>query len=379
MDSIHQLCLDDARNMVAVKDKSIDLVVTSPPYPMIEMWDDTFKLFNPEIEKALSKKDGNRAFELMHGVLQVVWEEIQRVLVPGGIACINIGDATRTINDLFQLYPNHAAIVSSFRQLGFTQLPTILWRKPTNSPNKFMGSGMLPPGAYVTLEHEYILIFRKGNRREFTDKRAAQKRRESAYFWEERNIWFSDVWFDLIGAQQMLTGNTSRNRSGAFPLQLPFRLINMFSMIGDTVLDPFLGTGTTMLAAMCAGRNSLGYECDEGLLSIVLEKIAEVPTIGAHILEDRMNAHLDFVETRSALKGDLKYRNRHYGFPVMTRQEIELQLVKVQNLQFKSNNRFVVRYQDDQKEPVVSDGVQGPALPDTATIRSGRGRQLKIF
>jgi DNA modification methylase len=379
MDSIHQLYLDDARNMEAIKDKSIDLVVTSPPYPMIEMWDDTFKSLNPDIEEALTKGDGNRAFELMHTVLQSVWEEVQRVLVPGGIACINIGDATRTLNDLFQLHPNHATIVSIFRQLGFTQLPTILWRKPTNSPNKFMGSGMLPPGAYVTLEHEYILIFRKGNRRAFPDKSAAQKRRESAYFWEERNIWFSDVWLNLIGAQQMLTGNSNRNRSGAFPLELPSRLINMFSTVGDTILDPFLGTGTTMLAAMCTGRNSLGYECDHGLLSTILEKIAAVPALAAQILEDRINAHLDFVETRTATKGDLKYRSRHYGFPVMTRQEIELQFARVQNLQFQSNNRFAVRYQTAPAEPTVSGAVQAPALKGTTKITSGRGRQLKIF
>ena len=84
----------------------------------------------------------------------------------GGIACINIGDATRTLNDVFCLYQNHTRIASSMLRIGFLSLPCILWRKQTNAPNKFMGSGMMPPGAYVTLEHEYVLILRKGNKKE---------------------------------------------------------------------------------------------------------------------------------------------------------------------------------------------------------------------
>jgi DNA modification methylase len=121
------------------------------------------------------------------------------------------------------------------QKLGFSALPAILWRKQTNAPNKFMGSGMMPPGAYVTLEHEYILILRKGNKREFTSIKEKQNRRESAFFQEERNFWFSDVWMDLKGTTQNLFDNKATERSAAYPFELPYRLISMFSVKSDTV------------------------------------------------------------------------------------------------------------------------------------------------
>ncbi len=97
----------------------------------------------------------------MHDILNRAWEECHRVLSDNGFVCINIGDATRTLGKEFRLFPNHAAIIDFFLKKGCCALPDIHWRKPTNAPNKFMGSGMYPAGAYVTYEHEYILIFRK--------------------------------------------------------------------------------------------------------------------------------------------------------------------------------------------------------------------------
>jgi DNA modification methylase len=154
----HQIYFQDSKNMEALPSGTVDLVVTSPPYPMIEMWDSMFTGQNVEIGNALEKGDGPAAFEMMHMELEAVWQEVWRILKQGGIACINVGDAARTINSRFMLYPNHSRILNQFLKLGFQALPAILWRKQTNAPNKFMGSGMLPPSAYVTLEHEYILI-----------------------------------------------------------------------------------------------------------------------------------------------------------------------------------------------------------------------------
>src|ERR1035438_3159780 len=145
----HNIIIDRAQKMDSIATNSIELVVTSPPYPMIEMWDDIMTKQNPEIYEALNKNNGRLAFELMHQELDKVWSEVNRVLIPGGFACINIGDATRTIDKEFALYPNHSRIISSFLKLGLTNLPNILWRKQTNAPNKFMGAGMLPSGAYV--------------------------------------------------------------------------------------------------------------------------------------------------------------------------------------------------------------------------------------
>ena len=211
---------------------------------MIAMWDDIMSRQNPAIADALAANDGNLAFSLMHNESDKIWAEVCRVMKPGGFVCVNIGDATRTLDGLFQLFSNHSRIVQFFVQQGFSCLPAILWRKPTNAPNKFMGSGMLPAGAYITLEHEYILVFRKGGKRVFPTELEKLCRQQSAFFWEERNQWFLDMW-DVRGTQQRLLTTTSRERSGAYPFEIPHRLINMYSVRGDVVLDPFLGTGTT--------------------------------------------------------------------------------------------------------------------------------------
>jgi modification methylase len=376
----HQFFLDDARTMAAVEDRSVHLVITSPPYPMIEMWDDHFNASNAAIADALVRSDADLAFELMHQELDGIWSELHRVLVPGGIACINIGDATRTIQGHFRLYANHARVIKMFQSMGFSQLPTILWRKTTNAPNKFMGSGMLPPGGYVTLEHEYILIFRKGAKREFPQDEQKSIRRESAYFWEERNNWFSDVWTGLPGTMQKLNSSDARKRSAAYPLALPYRLINMFSVKGDMVLDPFLGLGTTMLAAMCAGRNSQGYEIDHDLQPLLLEKIAAVPDTAQELIDERLAAHHLFIKERMASKGDLKYVNRHYGFAVMTRQEQELCLNRVKTVQFLSGNCFTVEYSNPATEPQPNCLPAADAGVSTEqAVRPPKGHQLKLF
>lgn len=160
----HTIYFNAAQNMSPLKDKSVDIVVTSPPYPMIEMWDNIMSNQNPDIKSAFEANEPRKAFELMHQELDKVWAECWRVLKEGSFLCINIGDATRTINGEFALYNNNARIIQACEKLGFINLPNILWRKTTNAPNKFMGSGMLPCGAYVTLEHEWILIFRKGGK-----------------------------------------------------------------------------------------------------------------------------------------------------------------------------------------------------------------------
>lgn len=323
MKTSHQIHFEDAKNMVKIPDSSVALMVTSPPYPMIEMWDELFIQANPAIAKALHNHQEMTAFELMHQALDPVWQEVYRVLEPGGIACVNIGDATRTINSNFILYPNHARILNAMVGIGFAPLPQILWRKQTNAPNKFMGSGMMPPGAYVTLEHEHVLILRKGRKREFPETAAKQHRRESAFFWEERNHWFSDVWMDLKGTTQKLTDNGARQRSAAYPFELPYRLITMFSVKDDVVLDPFLGTGTTMAAAMAAGRSSVGFELSPEVVSIHND-LDTIVSVANERIENRLAAHLAFVEERMHVKGPLRYRNRYYGFPVVTNQETQL-------------------------------------------------------
>ena len=331
METLHRVVVGDARDMGALGTESVALVVTSPPYPMIELWDDLFVDLNADVARALEAGEGERAFAAMHEILDQVWAEIDRVLVEGGIVCVNVGDATRTVAERFRVYQNHARVIEAFTDLGYDPLPEILWRKPGNSAAKFMGSGMAPPNAYPTLEHEYLLLFRKGGPRSF--EAGADRRYEAAYFWEERNEWFSDVWTDVRGETQRLPDDELRDRSGAFPFEIPYRLINMFSVYGDTVLDPFWGTGTTSLAAMVAGRNSVGYELDPGFREHFADRLDAVPALSRRVAEDRLAAHRAFVAEQQAAGETLAYQAEHYDVPVKTKQERQLRLYEVERVE----------------------------------------------
>jgi len=256
----YRVVIGDSREMAEVNDGSIHLIVTSPPYPMVAIWDDFFT----EVSAS--------TYDAMHEYLNQVWREVERVLVPGGIACINIGDATRTRDGLFHLYPNHSRIIENFEKLSFVTLPYILWKKPTTKPHykgkgAFLGSGFLPPNAYVTLDMEYILIFRKGPPRSFPPK--DPDRYKSRFTKRERDEWFSQVW-KVQGARQNVDG--LERRVAAFPEEIPRRLIRMFSVLGDLVLDPFLGSGTSLKAAMELGRRFVGYEKLEEMTEIIRRK-----------------------------------------------------------------------------------------------------------
>ncbi|MFW9934131.1 MAG: DNA-methyltransferase [Candidatus Thorarchaeota archaeon] len=258
----HHLIIGDSRQMQEIPNESVHLIVTSPPYPMIELWDDLFS------------RMGCTDFDTMHVYLAQVWSECYRILVEGGIACINIGDALRKIDDNFQLYPNHVKVIEHCEALGFTTLPYILWKKPTKRANAFLGSGFIPPNAYVTQDCEFILIFRKGQPRPFPPKDLI--RYASQYTISQRNAWFTQIW-ELPGARQRVR-QVSR-RSAAFPDEIAYRLIRMFSVIGDTVVDPFLGTGTTMKAARKTHRNSIGYEIDERLIPVIERRFSDVDSL----------------------------------------------------------------------------------------------------
>jgi len=351
--TLHRILCQDARQLDDLESESVDLVITSPPYPMIQMWDDLFVGLNSKIGPALTGGLDQMAFDMMHCELDRVWQQVCRLLKKGGMACINIGDATRKLDTHFGLYANHARIIESMGRLGLTTLPVILWRKPTNAPTKFMGSGMYPPGAYVTLEHEHILIFRKGALRPFRDPDEIMNRRQSAYFWEERNSWFSDVWLNLPGSVQALDPDRSRDRSAAFPFEIPYRLTNMFSVKGDTILDPFAGTGTTLAAAAAAGRNSIGVEIDPALHALVRSTLADAVHSGGRIVENRFCRHQEFVRQKQAAGYQFKYENRHYLLPVMTRQEIDLLIDVPDSCRQENSHQISVSYVADPARAVL--------------------------
>ncbi len=328
METTHRVAVGDARALPDVADDSVELVVTSPPYPMIDIWDDLFTTLDDRVESALAADDGDRAFDLMHATLDPVWDEVARVLTDGGVACVVVGDATRTL-DRFRVYQNHARIARALAERGLDPLPNVLWRKPANGAAKFMGSGTLPPNAYVTLEHEYVLVFRNGSRRSFDP--GDEARYESAFFWEERNEWFSDVWTDVRGELQALA-SAGRDRSGAFPLEIPYRLVCMYSTYGDRVLDPFWGTGTTTVAAMVAGRHSVGVELDADLVAGFDDRVADVPVLSRSVARRRLRDHAAFVRRRRDDGETFAHRAEHYETPVMTKAERSLRLYTVDDV-----------------------------------------------
>jgi site-specific DNA-methyltransferase (cytosine-N4-specific) len=280
MHTEHKIIIGNSQQMPELADFSIHLMVTSPPYPMIQMWDNLFAKADPKIGALWQKLEADgkeeivgQIYDAMHDYLAEVWRETWRVLVDGGIACINIGDATRTVNGKFKLYPNHARIIEICEKIGFTTLPYILWKKPTTKPKykgkgAFLGSGFLPPNAYVTLDCEFILIFRKGNLRKLPPH--DPKRYDSAFTKPQRDEWFSQIW-TLKGICQ--AASQLERRTAAYPDEIAHRLIRMFSIKGETVLDPFLGLGTTIKVALQNERNSVGYEIDEKVLPVISKKI----------------------------------------------------------------------------------------------------------
>lgn len=329
---------------------------------MIEMWDECFAALNSDVSEALRAADGMRAFEAMHAILDAVWESCVRVLRPGGLICINIGDATRTVGGSFALYPNHARILQACLKLGLNPLPAIIWRKQTNAPNKFMGSGMLPAGAYVTLEHEYILILRKGDKRSFSSLKERAVRQESAFFWEERNQWFSDLW-DFKGERQTIQAPEVARRSAAFPYELPFRLISMYSAVGDTVVDPFAGTGTTSAAAAALARNSVGYEIDPSICRVALDRVKTARQELNARNRKRLADHISFVADRQAKGKELGHVSDVYGFPIVTRQEREMRLHEVNSIGEERPGTLRVTYRPLEIQPALHEFADPSGVP----------------
>lgn len=309
MQTEHRIILGNSQSMFELPDSSVHLMVTSPPYPMIKMWDSLFAEIDPTIAglweelTAVGREETVASiYNCMHENLSSVWSETFRVLVNGGMACINIGDATRSINGRFRLFANHSKIIEHCERLGFTTLPYILWKKPTTKPSykgkgAFLGSGFLPPNAYVTLDCEFILIFRKGDLRSFPPN--DPNRYGSKFEKKQRDKWFSQIW-SILGERQ--TESLLERRVAAFPKEIANRLIRMFSIRGDTVIDPFVGSGTTIASAALNERNSVGYEFDESLVPLIEKKVSSnVTKIKLHIVRRQNNF---------AKKDSTKNRNR---------------------------------------------------------------------
>jgi modification methylase len=255
----HDLYCGDSRDM-NLEPESIHLVVTSPPY-----W--TLKEYN-----AADGQLGHVAdYEGFLSELDKVWQQCFTALVPGGRVICVVGDvclSRRKNNGRHAVVPLHASIQEHCRQMGFDNLAPIIWHKISNAEYEVEnGSGFLgkpyEPNAVIKNDVEFILMERKpgGYRQPSVATRVLSVISEANH-----KAWFQQIWTGLTGA-------STRNHPAPFPLGLAERLIRMFSFVGDTVLDPFLGTGTTTSAAMRYGRNSIGFEIDETYLRFAEKRI----------------------------------------------------------------------------------------------------------
>jgi len=245
--TIHRLINGDARDLSFMDDESVHLVVTSPPY-----WN--LKRYNENPDQLGHVAD----YETFLGELEKVWRHVFRILVPGRRLVCVVGDVCVARRDFGRhlVFPLHADICVICRRLGFDNLNPIIWHKISNASyevtngSKFLGKPY-EPNAIIKNDMEFILMQRKpgGYRQPTTLQRNASRISK-----KEFNRWFQQIW--------NLTGASTKHHPAPFPLELATRLVRMFSFSGDTVLDPFCGSGTTMVAAFRTGRNSIGIEID---------------------------------------------------------------------------------------------------------------------
>lgn len=259
--TVHHLHLGDARNLEWIEDASVHLVVTSPPY-----W--TLKEYEDHKDQMGAIED----YENFLDELDKVWAECERVLVPGGRVCCVVGDVClpRKQAGRHHVMPLHADIQVRSRQIGLDCLTPILWHKIANGVTEAKGNGAgfygkpYQPGAVVKNDIEYILFMRKGGKYRTP---SPEQKALSMLTKIEMQLWWRSIWTDLPGA------STRGGHPAPYPVLLAERLIRMFSFAGDTVLDPFAGTGSTSIAAIGAGRNSIGNEIEASYVRIAKERI----------------------------------------------------------------------------------------------------------
>ncbi len=254
----HNLIQADARDLSFIPDETVHLVITSPPY-----WN--LKRYNEH-----SKQLGHiQDYEMFLAEIRKVWEHVFRVLVPGGRLVCVVGDVcvSRREHGRHLVFPLHSDICVMCRKIGFDNLNPIIWHKISNASyevsngSKFLGKPY-EPNAIIKNDIEFILMQRKpGGYRKPTDEQRQVSRIEKRDFDE----WFQQIW--------TIPGASTHKHPAPFPLELASRLVRMFSFAGDTVLDPFCGTGTTMLAAIRNRRNSIGVEIDGAYCRMAARKL----------------------------------------------------------------------------------------------------------
>ena len=252
----HQIVFGDSRSLNKIKDKSVQLIITSPPYWQLKDYGTEDQIgFNNNYEEYINN-------------LNLVWQECNRVLADGCRLCINIGDqfARSVYYGRYKVIPIRTEIIRFCESLGMDYMGAIIWQKTTtmntSGGGAIMGSFPYPRNGILKIDYEFILIFKKlGN----APKPTPQQKTASELTKDEWKEYFSSHW-NFNGVKQM-------GHIAMFPEELPKRLIKMFSFVGETVFDPFAGSGTTSLAAKHLGRNSIGYEINKEFEPFIRSKL----------------------------------------------------------------------------------------------------------
>jgi site-specific DNA-methyltransferase (adenine-specific) len=274
----HKIIIGDSRNMAELKNNSVHLVITSPPYWQLKDYGSSEQIgFNDSYENYINN-------------LNLVWKECFRVLDNGCRLCVNIGDqfARSVYYGRYKVIPIRTEIIKFCETIGFDYMGAIIWQKATTMNTTggatIMGSFPYPRNGIIKLDYEFILIFKKSGE---SPKVSREIKEKSKLTKEEWNQYFTGHW-NFNGAKQ-------DKHLAMFPEELPKRLIKMFSFVGDNILDPFLGSGTTALAAKNLGRNSIGYEINKKFLPVIREKI------GANKMDLFKNIAFELVEQNNSL------------------------------------------------------------------------------
>lgn len=252
----HRIIIGDSRQLNKIPDQSVQLIVTSPPYWQLKDYGSDEQIgFNDSYEDYINN-------------LNLVWKECNRVLSDGCRMCVNIGDqfARSVYYGRYKVIPIRTEIIKCCEALGMDYMGAIIWQKTTTmnttGGGAVMGSFPYPRNGILKMDYEFILLFKKlGD----SPKPSSEQKKQSVMSKEEWNKYFSSHW-NFNGVKQM-------GHIAMFPEELPKRLIQMFSFVGETVFDPFLGSGTTSLAAKNLNRNSIGYEINGNYLSIIKDKL----------------------------------------------------------------------------------------------------------
>jgi DNA modification methylase len=252
----HKIINGDSRQMTELEDKSVDLVITSPPYRQLKDYGTDNQIgYNDSYEDYINN-------------LNLVWNESYRVLANGSKLCVNIGDqfARAVYYGRYKVIPIRTEIIKFCESIGFDYMGAIIWQKKTTSNTtggaSLMGSYPFPKNGILSIDYEFVLIFKKLG----TPKKPSKELKEQSRMTKEE-------WKEYFAGHWNFGGTKQDGHIAMFPEELPKRLIKMFSFVGDTVLDPFLGSGTTSLAARNLNRNSVGYEINLDFIPYIKRKL----------------------------------------------------------------------------------------------------------